>query len=115
MGTGLGHRVTTLRTLTQRLNGLFEIIEGIELTIDGGEAQVCDDVQIAQKRENRLSDLVRRHVGDTRRAQLLLHLLSKNCKLIIRHRPTLAGLFHSRHHLVTGEGLNHTGALDNLE
>ena len=34
----LGRRVTALRALAQRLNGLLEIIESIELTIDGGEA-----------------------------------------------------------------------------
>ena len=63
----------------------------------------------------RLSDLVCGHVGDTRRAQLLLHLLGKNRELVIRHRPTLAGLLHTRYNLVTGEGLDHPGALDDLE
>ena len=38
MVAGLGRRVTALRALAQRLNGLLEIIESIELTIDGGEA-----------------------------------------------------------------------------
>lgn len=97
------------------MNGLFEIIKVIELAIDGCEAQVCDDIQIAQERKDRLPDLVCGHVRDTRRAQLLLHLLGKNRELVIRHRPTLARLLHTRYNLVTGEGLDHPGALDDLE
>jgi hypothetical protein len=29
------------------VNGLFEIVEVIKLAIDGCEAQICDDIQIA--------------------------------------------------------------------
>ena len=115
MVAGLRLRITALRTLTQHLNGLFEIIESVELTIDGGEAQIGDHVEVTQEREDGFADFVRRHVGDAGRAQLLLNLLSENRELIIRNRPSLTGFLNARHNLVTGERLNNARALDDLE
>ena len=115
VATNLGRPVTALRTLTQHLNGLFEIIESVELTIDGGEAQIGDHVEVTQEREDGFTDFVRRHIGDAGGAQLLLNLLSENRELIIRNRPSLTGFLNARHNLVTGERLNNAGALDDLE
>ena len=115
MVAGLRLRVTALHTLTQHLNGLFEIIESVELTIDGGEAQIGDHVEVTQEREDGFADFVRRHIGDAGGAQLLLNLLSENRELIIRNRPSLTGFLNARHNLVTGERLNNAGALDDLE
>ena len=106
MGRDLGDvgcRPITLGALTQRVNGLLKIVEGIELAIDRSEAQVGDDVQVPQERQNRLTDLVRRHVRDAGGAQLFLHLLSKDRELIVRYRPALAGFLHARDNLVAGE------------
>ena len=53
MGRNLGDvgcRPITLGALTQRVNGLLKIVEGIELAIDRSEAQVGDDVQVPQER-----------------------------------------------------------------
>ena len=41
---------STLRALTQRMNGLLKIVEGIKLSIDRSEAQVGDDIQVPQER-----------------------------------------------------------------
>ena len=60
----VGCSLSTLRALTQRMNGLLKILEGIELAIDRSEAQVGDHVEVPQEWQNRLTDLVRRHVGD---------------------------------------------------
>lgn len=85
------------------MNGLLKIVEGIKLAIDRSEAQVGDDIQVPQERQNRLTNLVRRHVRDAGGAQLLLHLLSKDRELIVRYRSTLAGFLDARNNLVTGE------------
>ena len=106
MGRDLGDvgcRPITLGALTQRVNGLLKIVEGIELAIDRSEAQVGDDIQVPQEWQNRLTDLVRRHVGNAGGAQLLLDLLSENRELIIRDRPPLTGLLDARDNLVAGE------------
>ncbi len=61
----VGCSLSTLRALTQRLNGLLEIIESVELAIDGGEAQVGDHVEVTQEREDGFANFVRRHVRDS--------------------------------------------------
>lgn len=111
----VGCSLSTLRALAQRMNGLLKILEGIELAIDRSEAQVGDHVEVPQEWQNRLTDLVRRHVGDAGGAQLLLDLLSENRELIIRDRPPLTGLLDARHNLVTGERLDNAGSLDDLK
>ena len=65
MGACLGRRVTALRSLTQHLNGLLEIIESVELTIDGGKAQVGDHIEVTQEREDGFANFFRRHVRDS--------------------------------------------------
>ena len=60
----VGCSLSTLRALAQRMNGLLKILEGIELTIDGGEAQVGDHIEVAQEWEDGFANFVRRHVGD---------------------------------------------------
>ena len=115
LGIGLGRCLTGLRALSQCLNGLLKVLEGVELAIHGREAQVGDHVEVSQERKDGLADLVRRHVGDAGGAQLLLDLLGQNRELIIRDRPPLTGLLYARYDLVTGERLDDAGALDDLE
>ena len=85
------------------MNSLLKIVEGIKLAIDRSEAQIGDDIQVPQERQNRLTNLIRRHVRDAGETQLFLHLLSKDRELIIRYRSALAGFLDARNNLVTGE------------
>ena len=97
------------------MDSILEVLKGIECSIDGGETQVGDDVEVAQKGQDRLADLIGGHVGYAGRTQLLLHLLGEDRELIVRDWPALAGLFHAGDDLVAGEGFNHARAFDDLE
>ena len=76
----------------QRGDLLLEILEGIERPIDGGEPQVRDLVQLAERPENRAADVVGADLGATGRPDVFLDPLREQRERVFVDRAALACL-----------------------
>src|SRR6188768_529074 len=76
----------------QEGDGRLEVLEGVEGLVDGGEAQVGDLVELAQRLEDGQTDLVRVDLGAALAADGLLDALGEDGEVVLGDRAALAGL-----------------------
>ena len=83
--------------------------------VDGGEAEVCDFIQFAQRLEDGETDLVRLYLGAALGANALLDALGEDGQVILGDRTALAGLAYADEDLLAAERLGDAGPLDDAE
>src|SRR6478735_1188297 len=99
----------------QLFDGRLEVLERVERLVHAREAEVGDLVEVAQRAEDRETDLVRVELRGARLADALFHGLREHREVGVGHRPPLARLAHAGHDLLATEGLDHARALDDVE
>src|SRR6478672_3590283 len=99
----------------QEGDGRLEVVEGVEGLVDGGEAQVRDLVELAQRLEDGQADLVRVDLCAPLAADGLLDALGEEGEVVLGDRAALTGLADTDEHLGPAERLGGAGALDDAE
>ena len=93
----------------------LEVLGGLELLVDRGEAEVGHLVELAQRREDGHADLVRGELGLAGAAQRVLDVLAEAGQVVLGERAALAGLADAGDRLVAVERLGRPGALHHGE
>src|SRR6478735_6357902 len=116
--TSVGGRHPAVWLLPQRVtlgaqegDGRLEVLETVEGLVDGGETQVGDLVELAQRLEDGQADLVRVDLGAALAADGLLDALGEQRQVVLGDRAALTGLADADEDLGAAERLGGAGAL----
>src|SRR3954447_17402545 len=96
-------------------NRLLEVLDRGERLVHGGEAEVGDLVQLAQRAEDGEPHLIAGHLGDAGGADRLLDRLRQLGQRVLVDRTALARTPHAAHDLAPAERFGDATALDDGE
>jgi hypothetical protein len=99
----------------QSCNLVFEVGERLEATVNRGEPQVRDLIQVPERAEDGKANLVGRNLTAPPAPDRVFHLLREQRKLIFADWPALARAPNTADDLVPVKGLGDTTSLGNSQ
>jgi hypothetical protein len=97
----------------QSRDGLLEVLQGVEVLINGSEAQVGNYIKVAQRFKDGKANLIGINLSHTGGADHVFDTMGEQSQIIWANRAALAGFTNTRQNFLTAERFSGTGTFDN--